>query len=116
MHFIELEDQPWFPVTIRDLATDYLHFIETALKLDGMLAPLVARALTDSRTMRIVDLVWIIGPILRKDGTTLHWLDVAMVLGMGGVWLTMFFANLGGRALVPAHDPYFKEAMANVGH
>ncbi|HEX4566409.1 MAG TPA: hypothetical protein VH138_07235 [Vicinamibacterales bacterium] len=55
-HLIELEDQSWFPAVIRDLATDYLHFIETALKLDGRLAPLVARALTESGTMRIVDL------------------------------------------------------------
>jgi hypothetical protein len=30
--------------------------------------------------------------------------------------MAMFFMNLAGRALVPAHDPYFKEAMANVGH
>jgi len=55
-HFIELEDQSWFPATIRDLATDYLHFIETALKLDGILAPLVARALSESGTTHIVDL------------------------------------------------------------
>lgn len=56
LHLFELEDQPWFPATIRDLATDYLHFIETALKLDGVLVPLVQRALGDSGTTRIVDL------------------------------------------------------------
>jgi len=56
LHLFELEDQPWFPATIRDLATDYLHFIETALKLDGVLVPLVERALRDSGTSRIVDL------------------------------------------------------------
>jgi hypothetical protein len=55
-HLFELEDQPWFPATIRDLATDYLHFIETALRLDGMLVPLVARALAESGATRIVDL------------------------------------------------------------
>ena len=35
---------------------------------------------------------------------------------MGGVWLLLFFRNLAGRALVPARDPYFKEAMAHGGH
>jgi hypothetical protein len=67
--------------------------------------------------MRVVDLVWIIGPMpgLQRTGT-LHWLDFAWVLGMGGVWLFFFFGNLGGRALVPANDPYFKEAMAHGGH
>jgi hypothetical protein len=77
---------------------------------------LLARLAIFVLTMRVVDLVWVIGPIFREGGTTIHWLDFAMVLGMGGVWMTMFFVNLGDRALVPAHDPYFKEAMANVGH
>lgn len=53
---VELEDQPWFPAAIRDLATDYLHFLETALKLTGILVPLVERALRDSGATRIVDL------------------------------------------------------------
>jgi hypothetical protein len=56
LHLFELEDQSWFPSRIRDLATDYLHFIETALKLDGVLVPLVERALVEGRTDRIVDL------------------------------------------------------------
>jgi hypothetical protein len=56
LHLFELEDQPWFPATIRDLATDYLHFIETSLKLDGVLVPLVERALGESGARRIVDL------------------------------------------------------------
>jgi hypothetical protein len=79
-------------------------------------AKLLARLAIFVLAMRVVDLVWIIGPIFRSGGTTIHWLDFAMVIGMGGIWVTLFFVNLGGRALVPAHDPYFKEAMANVGH
>jgi hypothetical protein len=35
---------------------------------------------------------------------------------MGGLWLTYFWRNLAGRAMLPAHDPYFKEAMAHGGH
>ena len=56
VHLFELEDQSWFPATIRDLATDYLHFLETALKLDGVLVPLVERALREGHATRIVDL------------------------------------------------------------
>jgi hypothetical protein len=56
LHLLELEDQPWFPVTIRDLATDYLQFIQTALRLDRVMAPLVKRLMDDSGTTRIVDL------------------------------------------------------------
>ncbi len=65
--------------------------------------------------MRVVDLTWTIGPIFRPEGTV-HWLDFATVVGMGGIWVTLFLVNLGGRALVPAHDPYFKDAMAHANH
>jgi hypothetical protein len=53
---IELEDQPWYPRVVRDLATDYLQFIQTRFRLDRAMAPLVRRALEDGRTTRIVDL------------------------------------------------------------
>jgi hypothetical protein len=66
--------------------------------------------------MRVVDLIWTIGPVFRHAGSTIHWLDFAAVIGMGGVWLALFFTTLGNRSLVPAHDPYFKEAMAHGGH
>ena len=55
-HLIELEDQAWFPATIRDLATDYLQFIQTRFRLDRAMAPLIRRALDESGTTRIVDL------------------------------------------------------------
>jgi hypothetical protein len=55
-HLIELEDQPWFPATIRDLATDYLQFIQTLFRFDRAIAPLVRRVMEESGTARIVDL------------------------------------------------------------
>jgi hypothetical protein len=53
---IELEDQAWFPRTIRDLATDYLQFVQTRLRFDRAITPLVKRLMTDNGTTRIVDL------------------------------------------------------------
>ena len=55
-NLIELEDQSWFPATIRDLATDYLHFAQTATSLDKAMTPLVREALGAADTIRIVDL------------------------------------------------------------
>jgi hypothetical protein len=65
--------------------------------------------------MRVVDITWTIGPVFR-EGSTLHWLDFAMVLGLGGIWLSLFWRNLAGRSLLPTRDPYFKEAVAHGGH
>jgi hypothetical protein len=55
-HLIELEDQAWFPSAIRDLATDYLQFIQTQFRIDRAMAPLVRRVLDESKTTKIVDL------------------------------------------------------------
>jgi hypothetical protein len=55
-HLIELEDQPWFPRTVRDLATDYLQFIQTHFRLDRAMTPIVRRVLDEGGTTRIVDL------------------------------------------------------------
>jgi hypothetical protein len=55
-HLVELEDQPWFPRAVRDLATDYLQFIQTRVRLDRAIAPLVRRALVEGGTREIVDL------------------------------------------------------------
>lgn len=55
-HLFELEDQSWFPNIIRDLATDYLQFMETKLELHQPVVPLLTRALRESGTTTVVDL------------------------------------------------------------
>ena len=65
--------------------------------------------------MRLVDFIWTIGPVFRHEHT-IHWLDFTVVLALLGPWLFMFCHNLGSRPLVPAKDPYFKEAVADGGH
>jgi hypothetical protein len=65
--------------------------------------------------MRVVDLIWTIGPVFRHE-TTVHWLDFAAVAGLALPWLFLFYRNLGSRSLVPANDPYFKEAVIDGGH
>lgn len=56
LHLFELEDQSWFPSAIRDLVTDYLHFVETKFAPHQPVASLVAEALQRSDCTRIVDL------------------------------------------------------------
>lgn len=75
----------------------------------------VARLAIFILVMRVIDEIWTIAPMYRQ-GPTIHWLDFAAVIGVGGFWLTLFFYNLGARAIVPAHDPYFEKAMAHGGH
>jgi len=56
LHLIELEDQSWFPATIRDFVTDYLHFMGTRFGLHQPAVALVAEVLRRSDSTHIVDL------------------------------------------------------------
>ena len=50
LHAFELEDQPWFPAPIRDLSTDYLHFMQNASALHRAMLPFLEQALQRGRT------------------------------------------------------------------
>jgi hypothetical protein len=60
--------------------------------------------------MRMLDLLWLIGPELRQQGA-LALLDVAALAGVGGVWLAAFAAQLRSRPLLPVGDPELDEAL-----
>lgn len=52
----EFEDQPWFPVIIRDSMTDYLRFLFQTFKLYQPVLPLIRNALVKTNTHQILDL------------------------------------------------------------
>ena len=56
LHLFELEDQSWFPSEIRNLATDYLEFIQKAFSLHRPIVKLLAEGLQTARVDRVVDL------------------------------------------------------------
>lgn len=63
--------------------------------------------------MRYVDLIWNSRPALTHGHFSLHWLDLAAPLGIGGLWLVLYSRQLTGKALLPVNDPYLKEALAH---
>jgi hypothetical protein len=56
LHLFELEDLAWFPPLIRDLATDYLHYVETRFELHKPVIPLLKQAIEDAGQDKLVDL------------------------------------------------------------
>lgn len=65
---------------------------------------------------RFVDVYWVIAPQFHPDSLMPHWMDVAAVLGIGGIWLTLFVRNIKGQSLLPVNDPYLPEAIADGHH
>jgi hypothetical protein len=107
---------PWAPISVLVLVGHFA--IPFALLLSRRFkrqARLLGRIAMFVLLMRVVEITWMIAPVFRHDHTV-SWLDFAAVLGVGGIWMVLFARNLGARALVPAHDPYFKDVVAHGAH
>ncbi|MBN2364789.1 MAG: hypothetical protein EH225_01385 [Calditrichaeota bacterium] len=56
IHLFEFEDYPWFSGTIRELVTDYLHYIVTTFHMYRPVIPLLKKALKSQRFNTIIDI------------------------------------------------------------
>lgn len=62
--------------------------------------------------VRLLDLFFLIMPEFYRDHVSVHWLDVAAIAGIGGLWITMFLWRLGAVPLLPPNDPELAPALA----
>ncbi len=67
--------------------------------------------------VRLLDLYWLLAPDLLGYGPrlvrfTVHWLDVAAPLALGGLWLFFFARQLGTRPILPVGEPEMAELLA----
>jgi len=65
---------------------------------------------------RLADYYWHVSPELHKDGMSLTLLDVALPLALGGIFISLFVAQLGGRSLLPVNDPQLDKALHHHVH
>ncbi|PYP89049.1 MAG: hypothetical protein DMF61_04975 [Blastocatellia bacterium AA13] len=61
--------------------------------------------------MRFVDLMWMTGPEFHGGSFGVHWMDIVMPVGIGGIWLAFFATRLAERPLLPIRDPYIEDAL-----
>ena len=59
----------------------------------------------------IADVWWEVAPSLYQNGFHITWIAPAAWLGIGGIWLAIFFWRLEARQLVPMNDPRFVVAV-----
>jgi hypothetical protein len=53
--------------------------------------------------MRAVDLFWIVGPERSPAQFNVHWLDVALPLSLGSIWIGLYSRQLRSRPLLPRY-------------
>jgi hypothetical protein len=89
----------------------FVLLLSRTMKREGHLIVVVAIAILLSR---LLDLFWLIAPEFHTQGIAVSWLDVALPLGLGAIWLGCFVWQLRGRAILPVHDPQFDEALGGI--
>ena len=63
--------------------------------------------------MRLGDIFWVVAPTFSHQRISVHWLDFAAVIGMGGMWLAVFARHLKSAPLIPTGDPRAERALAH---
>ena len=113
------EEIPWYLSRMRGgwqvvgIAIILFHFVLPFLILLSRevkrRANLLALVALTVMAMRFVDLFWLVTPAFSPAHFTVHWMDAATLVGVGGVWLWVFIWQLQGRSLVAIHDPSLPE-------
>jgi len=65
---------------------------------------------------RVADYYWHVVPDLHKDGLSITLLDVGLPLALGGIFISLFVSQLGGRSLLPINDPALDKALHHHVH
>lgn len=64
--------------------------------------------------MRWLTIHWLIAPTFHP-GLRLHWIDLAALAAIGGLWTALFLRVLTRSRIVPLHDPRLHAAAAHAG-
>lgn len=62
--------------------------------------------------LHLLHIYWLVMPVF-DAAPFLHWLDVALPLGMGALWLSLFAWQLARHPLLPANHPVLREKLAH---
>ena len=82
-----------------------LRQVKDQAKLLGIVAALML-------AMRAVDYFWLIKPAFRHGGEShfgIHWLDIATLVAVSGIWLALFLRSLKRRSLLPMNELALEE-------
>lgn len=61
--------------------------------------------------MHIIELHWIVMPIIDYHGVSISWLDFATFIGLGGIFFGLFFKTFKKNNMVPVNDPTLQDSL-----
>ena len=93
-------------IGILHFAAPFLFLLSRSLKRNPRKLALIAMLII---VMRMTDLLWMLAPAFEHRMWIL--MDIAALLGFGGVWLALFTWQLSKRSLIPINDPQFESTL-----
>ncbi len=66
--------------------------------------------------VRMLDIFWFVAPAFRQGAFAVYWTDLAVLIGMGGIWLAYFIRNLKQQPLLVPNDPRNTYSVLGRGH
>ncbi len=92
-------------------------FLLLLLRVIKKKAQVLARVAMMMMFMRLVDLIWIVTPSFHGEHISLHWMDLTLPAGLGGIWVAFFLTRLAERSIEPV-EAHLIEAphVAEGGH
>lgn len=61
--------------------------------------------------MHLIEIHWIVMPVLHHGDITISWLDIATLVGLGGIFMGLFFQKFKKHNIVPVNDPYLADSL-----
>jgi hypothetical protein len=62
--------------------------------------------------MHYVDLYWLVMPSFQAEGLHPHWLDLTLLIGLGGLFLAVLLRLMAKPLLIPRRDPRLAESLS----
>lgn len=116
-HYINRWDNSWkylsIFIVVGHFIVPYALLLSRDLKKNSAKLRIIAAWILAAR---LADYYWHVMPELHHDGFTVSLLDVALPLALGGIFISLFVAQLGGRSLLPVNDPQLDKALHHHVH
>lgn len=61
--------------------------------------------------MHWVDIYWLVMPNLHKEGAVVSWMDLTTMIGVGGLFIWLFWNRFVSQPIVPVKDPKFAASV-----
>jgi hypothetical protein len=94
-------------------AIPFVVLIFRAVKRSPILLGLVAVWIL---VMHWIDLYWLVYPTFMEQSAGVGWIELAPVVGIGGVFTALFWRSFSTRPVLPTGDPWLEASIKFVNH